>query len=78
MATIRLKKYDQGLLCQVWPDMPPAVRCQLAQDAVRNVEIGSRHIDEAVARITVQRSGCQCKARSRRLDALLTVMRSSR
>lgn len=77
MASIRLSKYQQGLLIAVWKTMPPAVREQLTQESVLNVQIAPEGIAEAIGLITAQRAGVHCKARRRRLDALLDILASA-
>jgi hypothetical protein len=76
MTMVRLKKHEQGLLCQVWPGMPANVKCQLTQESVRNLEIPPEGIDQAVGAIAKQRATCGCKARCRRLDTLLRALHS--
>lgn len=54
--------------------MPSAVRKQLTQEAVRNVEIAPDDISAVVSIISEKRTETGCKARRRRLDTLLDAL----
>lgn len=70
MSTIRLNKYEQTLLCQIWRSMPAVVRDQLTQESVRDIDIDPVHAVQAVDIIAEQLAGTRCEARTRRLEAL--------
>ena len=74
MSVARLTKHQQSLLCGTWETMPLAVRRQLTQETVRDVEIDPRSISEAVSIIAERRDATRCKARWRRLDTLLNAL----
>lgn len=75
MALVRLTKHQQDLLCEIWENMPSALKEQLTRKSVRNVEIDSKDVSEAVRIILARRAGILCKARSRRFDALATALK---
>lgn len=75
MAVVRLSKHQQGLLCEIWKTMPLAVRKQLTQESVRNVDISPGSMVEAVRILAKQRADTGCNARRRRLDTLLAALK---
>jgi len=74
MALVRLTKHQQDLLCEIWENMPSAIKEQLTRKSFRNVEIPSKDISEAARIIAAHRAGTRCKARCRRLDALAAAL----
>ena len=77
MTTVRLTKYQQQLLCDMWKLMPPKVRAQLPGDVVRDVELTAQDIAAVTHIIAQQREASGCKNRRRRLDALLKELSST-
>lgn len=77
MPTVRLTKYQQRYLTEVWQGMPSKVRNQLTQESVRSIQVEPIHIAAAVAAIGAERARTSCKARCRNLDALASAFLES-
>ncbi len=74
MATFRIKKYEQILLKEIWPDMTAALKAQLAGDSARDILLAAEEVQQATVAIGRSFSDSGCKQRHRRLSNLLDVL----